>query len=319
MYKGSDNVVQVLYGPLYSRRLGVSVGIDIIPYKTCSYNCVYCHEGETTRLTCHRQDFLEPAKVLDALASLQGKKRLRNLDLDYLTFAGSGEPTLNRSLGEYIRYLKEISPVPVAVLTNSSLLWDQGLREELAAADLVVPSLDAGSELVFQRVNRPCPGLSLARVVQGLQQFCQEFPGQTWLEILLCRGINDSEEELRLLAHTAAQLEVDKIQINTVSRPPALPEIVPVAPETLTFFQQLLGPGGEIVHEELGGQREILEKDLEKAILACLRYQPGNVKSLTRETEKSGQEVIKVLSRLEKQGFVQRYMRSGTSFYRTLD
>ncbi len=319
MFKGSDNVVQVLYGPLYSRRLGVSVGIDIIPYKTCSYNCVYCHEGETTRLTCQRQDFLEPAAVLEALASLQGKKRFRNLDLDYLTFAGSGEPTLNHSLGKYIRYLKEISPVPVAVLTNSSLLWDQDLREELAAADLVVPSLDAGSELVFQRLNRPCPGLSLARVTQGLQQFCQAFPGQTWLEILLCRGINDSEEELRLLARTAAHLEVDRIQINTVSRPPALPGIFPATPETLTFFQQLLGPGGEIVHEELGGQREILEKDLEKAILDCLRYQPGNVKSLSRETKKSGQEVIKVLSRLEKQGILQRFMRHGKSFYRILD
>lgn len=319
MCKGSDNVVQVIYGPLYSRRLGVSVGIDIIPYKTCSYNCVYCHEGETTRLTCHRQDFLEPAAVLDALTSLQGKKQLRNLDLDYLTFAGSGEPTLNRNLGKYIRHLREISPVPVAVLTNSSLLWDQDLREELAAADLVVPSLDAGSELVFQRVNRPCPGLSLDRVVQGLQQFCQEFPGQIWLEILLCRGINDSEEELRLLANTAAHLEVDKIQINTVSRPPALQEIFPVTPETLTFFQQLLGPGGEIVREELGGQREILEKDLEKAILDCLRYQPGNVKSLSRETKRSGQEVIKVLSRLEKQGFVERFMRKGTSCYRILD
>ncbi len=319
MLKGSGNIVQILYGPLYSRRLGISLGIDIIPYKTCSYNCVYCHEGETTRLTCQRQDFLEPAKVLDALASLQGKKRLRNLDLDYLTFAGSGEPTLNRSLGKYIRYLKEISPVPVAVLTNSSLLWDQGLREELAAADLVVPSLDAGSELVFQRVNRPCPGLSLERVVQGLQQFCQEFPGQIWLEILLCRGINDSEEELRLLAYTAAQLQVDMIQINTVSRPPALQEIFPVTQETLTFFQQLLGPKGEIVQEELGGQRELLEKDLEKAILGCLRYQPGNVESLSRETKKSGQEVIKVLSRLEKQGLVQRFMRHGTSFYRILD
>lgn len=319
MCKGSDSVLQILYGPLYSRRLGVSVGIDIIPYKACSYNCVYCHEGETTRLTCQRQDFLEPAAVLDALTSLQGKKRMRNLDLDYLTFAGSGEPTLNRSLGQYIRYLKEISPVPVAVLTNSSLLWDQDLRDELSAADLVVPSLDAASEPVFQGVNRPCPGLSLERVIQGLQQFCQAFAGQIWLEILLCQGINDSEAELRLLADTAVNLDVDKIQINTVSRPPTQQGIRPASEETLDFFRQLLGPRGEIVREELGGQREILERELEKTILQCLRYQPADVKSLIRETKKSGQEVIKVLSRLEKQGLVQRFMRRGTSCYRILD
>ena len=106
--------MKILYGPLYSRRLGISVGIDIIPYKTCSYNCVYCHEGETTHLTCSRQRFLDPEKVLEALSTLAGQKQRRGLDIDYLTFAGSGEPTLNRELGRYIRYLKNISPVPIA-------------------------------------------------------------------------------------------------------------------------------------------------------------------------------------------------------------
>ncbi len=308
--------LKILYGPLYSRRLGVSVGIDIIPYKTCSYNCVYCHEGETTHLTRSRQCFFEPQKVLETLSSLAGQKQLRSLDIDFLTFAGSGEPTLNRDLGRYIRYLKAISPVPVAVITNSSLLWDEQVRKDLSPADLVVPSLDAASSAVFNQVNRPSENLPLDRIIQGIREFCSEFAGRIWLEILLCRNINDSEAELQRLAGVISTLELDKIQINTVSRPPALDDVHPVPPETLHRFQELLGGQGEIVED--GGHliRKTVEKELEKAILTCLNYKPGNLHTLTKELKKSGQEIIKVLARLEKEGAVQRFIRDKTSFYR---
>ncbi len=308
--------MSIIYGPLYSRRLGISLGIDIVPYKTCSFNCIYCHEGETTTLTCTRRRFLEPAEAFAALSKLQGIKQLRGREIDYLTFAGSGEPTLNLDLGDYIRYLKRISPLPVAVLTNSSLLWDENVRIELLNADLVVPSLDAASEEVLQKVNRPSPELSLPLILRGLRQFCGEFSGDTWLEILLCRGINDSEDELFRLAKAALELDVNRIQLHTVSRPPALHDVQPVEAATLQRFQVLLGARGDIVQDETGPAGKDLEKDLEKAILHCLGSRPANLKTLVRETKKSGQEIIKVLSRLEKEGAVQRFIHDGASCYR---
>ncbi len=308
--------MNTIYGPLYSRRLGISVGIDIIPYKTCSFNCVYCHEGETTNLTCQRQNFLDFREVLEELSSLAGKKQLRGLDLDYLTFAGSGEPTLNRDLGRYIAHLKEISPVPVAVITNSSLLWDRDVRDDLRQADLVVPSLDAAGEESFQRVNRPCKELSLEKIFRGLRQFCREFSGEIWLEILLCRGLNDSEADLARLAEVLETMELDKVQINTVSRPPAQDKIEPVPPQTLRHFREQLAEKVEIIEESTGFWRKAMEADLEKAILDRLNYKPESMLSLSRELKKSGQEIIKVLARLEKEGKVVRFIRDRTSFYR---
>ena len=310
--------MKILYGPLFTRRLGISMGIDIVPYKTCSYNCVYCHEGETTSLSLARKSFFEPKKIVQELCLLTGIKQLRGLKIDYLTFAGSGEPTLNQNIGEYIRYLKDVSPIPVAVLTNSSLLWDEEVRNDLSTADLVVPSLDAASEAIFQRVNRPCPGFTIDKVIEGLRQFCNEFTGRIWLEILLCSELNDGKEELHRLADIAAKLDVDKIQINTVSRSPALHDVCPASFQTLTYFHGLLGDKGELVQEESGIIREKLERELEDAILKSLRFKPGNMQTLSQETEKSGQEVIKVLSRLEKEGMIQRYMLDKTTFYKVV-
>jgi wyosine [tRNA(Phe)-imidazoG37] synthetase (radical SAM superfamily) len=185
-----------LFGPVLSRRLGVSLGVDLVTHKTCSLNCVYCECGKTTCLTPERRCYVSP----DAVCRELDHYWAHNDDPDYITFSGSGEPTLNQGLGQVIAHIKEKKPgIRVAVLTNATLMTDPAVRAELALADLVVPSLDAVSYPVFCRINRPCAGIRPADIIDGLIVFTKAFSGQVWLEIFILPGINDTQEELALL------------------------------------------------------------------------------------------------------------------------
>ncbi len=171
-----------VFGPVPSRRLGRSLGVDLVPFKTCSYDCIYCQVGRTTNQTIERKEWVPMDAVLD---ELKVKLACRP---DYVTLSGSGEPTLHSRLGETIEHIQAMSDVPVAVLTNGSLLWQKEVREELALADAVLPSLDAGNGLKFAFINRPHPCLTFERMVEGLIAFRDEFPGQYWLEVFLLGG-----------------------------------------------------------------------------------------------------------------------------------
>ncbi|MDD4253495.1 MAG: radical SAM protein, partial [Methanoculleus horonobensis] len=185
-----------LFGPVPSRRLGISLGIDLVPHKTCSFDCIYCECGRTTDLTCERREYVPTGRVIAELDDFLAK----GPDLDYITFAGSGEPTLHTGIGEIIAFIKDRYPrYRVAVLTNSALFTDPDVRAALMRADLVVPSLDAVSEEVFIKINRPSPGTTAERVLKGLLDFAREFSGEIRLEIFIVPDINDTEEELRLL------------------------------------------------------------------------------------------------------------------------
>lgn len=182
----------VVYGPVPSRRLGWSLGVDLVPYKTCTYDCVYCQLGRTTRQTLERGEYVPTSQILEgverALASLEEHRGRRP---DWIGLAGSGEPTLHSHLGEVVAAIKARTNVPVAVLTNGSLLWSRSVRQELAEADLVLPSLDAGDEALFHYVNRPHPDLDFDQVVQGLVDFRREFRRPIWLEVFLLGGVTD--------------------------------------------------------------------------------------------------------------------------------
>ena len=206
-----------VYGPVPSRRLGRSLGVDVIPFKTCTYDCTYCQLGHTTCHTMERREYV-PAEVIEAeLAAHLERDRP-----DIISFAGSGEPTLNSGLGRIIARIRDMTDVPVAVFTNASLLWMPEVRRDLALADIVSPSLDAASAACAEAVNSPAPGLDLAVILEGLRSFCAEYTGQIWLEVLLVRGINDSPEELARIRDVLTSLpRVDKIQLNTATRPPA--------------------------------------------------------------------------------------------------
>ena len=210
-----------IFGPVPSRRLGRSLGIDVIPPKTCSYDCVYCESGPTTHLTVKRQAFIEPERVIqDLLAYFQEHPG----GADVLTFSSAGEPTLYEPLGELIREIKrQFRSLPLVVLTNGSLLWDAAVRQALLAADRVVPSLDAVTETVFRNLNRPHPGLDLAVILEGLKAFRRDYRGQFHLEIMLVAGFNDEPEELKKMRPLIDLLNPDRVELNTVVRPPAEP------------------------------------------------------------------------------------------------
>ncbi len=210
-----ERIYQYLYGPVPSRRLGKSLGVDIIPHKICTYDCIYCQLGKTTNKTTARLDYVP---VTDVLSELEAKLTT-NADCDYITLAGSGEPTLHIHIGEMIGKIKEMTNVPVAVLTNSSLLDLPEVQTALMQADLVIPSLDAGNDQLFQHVNRPHHEISFNRMVQGLIDFSRQFKGRIWLEILLVSGITGLTPEVKEIAALAEKIRLDKVQLNTVSRP----------------------------------------------------------------------------------------------------
>jgi len=198
-----------VYGPVPSRRLGHSLGVDILPFKTCSLDCVYCQLGSTGKTTNRRRAYFSPRDVLAQIrAVLDSGQRV-----DHITFSGSGEPTLNANLGRIIRGLKKITNVPVAVLTNGTLLTRKDVRGDLLAADVVAPSLDAVPARLFRAVNRPHPSLDAGRVVKGLARFRREFRGQIWLEIMLVKGVNDTPDHIRDLRTAVAAIRPDRLQL----------------------------------------------------------------------------------------------------------
>lgn len=205
-----------IFGPVPSRRLGLSLGIDLVPYKVCSFDCIYCQLGRTTRKALQRQTFVDTNDVIAEL-----RETVPRVKANYITLSGSGEPTLSLDLGRLIREIKKLTSTPVAVLTNGSLLSSADLQQELLGADLVVPSLDAGSQQVFEKINRPYPGLCIDGIIDGLERFSKDYRGKVWVEVMLVKGVNDGEEELERISSALRRVRAEKIQLNTVERPPA--------------------------------------------------------------------------------------------------
>lgn len=219
--------MKYVYGPVYSRRLGRSLGVDITPGRNCSLDCVYCEEARpTTDLTLKGGKYAPTGEVISQIRQAATK------ELHYITFSGSGEPTLHKDLGNILKVLKGLK-IPLAILTNSSLLHRDDVREDLGHADLVVPSLDAVSEDVFIKVNRPCPGLTSEMVLDGLRNFCLNYTGTIWLEILLVSGYNDGPEEINNIASFTNSLPIDKVHLNTISRGTTVPGCTPLSRDRL--------------------------------------------------------------------------------------
>ena len=213
----SPSDFKYLYGPVPSRRLGRSLGIDLVPFKTCTYDCIYCQLGRTTNKTMERRGYTPVKDILDEL-----KLKLASGDSpDYISIAGSGEPTLHSYIGELIGMIKNMTTIPVAVLTNGSLLYLPEVRAALMRADLVIPSLDAGDDTMFRYVNRPHNGISFGNMVNGLIDFIDYFPGQVWLEVLLVSGVTGMDEDVKKIADLAKVIGANRVQLNTVCRPAA--------------------------------------------------------------------------------------------------
>lgn len=238
--------MRFVYGPIPSRRLGRSLGVDPIPLKTCNWNCVYCQLGRSVPLLHERAEYAPRQEILDEI--LAAVTHHTPGEIDYITFAGSGEPTLHSGLGWIIRHIKERTALPVAVITNGSLLYLPEVRTALLPADVVMPTLSAGSADLYRRIHRPHPEATFARLVSGLAAFRAVYAGQLWLEVMLLGGLNDQEEALHDLAALLERLRPDQIHLMLPERPPAEPWVRPPDAEGMVRVAATLGASAHVVH-----------------------------------------------------------------------
>jgi len=300
---------QYVFGPVPSRRLGRSLGVDVVPFKHCTFDCVYCQLGRTTCRDLERREFVPLA---DVVAEIEQK-----LDAgaapDHITLAGSGEPTLYARLGDLIAAIKARTATPVAVLTNGSLLWDPEVRRDLVEADIVMPSLDAADGATFERVNRPHPDLDFDRVVAGLAAFRAEFTKPIWLEVFLLAQTTDADAEK--LAALVQRIAPDRIQLNTVHRPPTESDALAMPRDRLERLAALFGEKAEVIADfsaaRAAGGCVIASED----ILAMLRRRPCSLEDIAAGLGAHRAEVAKHLDRLVAEETIQPVMRGGTVYY----
>lgn len=285
------------YGPVPSRRLGRSLGIDIVAAKSCTANCVYCQIGSCEPLPPVRKRFFAPDEIeADIRTAVESADAI-----DWLTFSGSGEPTLSSDLGRFIRFAKSLETAPVCVLTNGTLLSDPNVREELALADLVVPNLDAATPELFKKVVRPHSSISFDGYIDGMKAFSRGFAGDLHLEIVLLKGINDSEEHLRQLADLVGEIAPCGVWIGTVKRPPAESYIEAVSVDVLERASQLIGEKAQIIRDYVGKRGEnFVSWDLVEKITNLLERRPETAEGIADGLSANYHEVLKAITRLEE-------------------
>jgi len=306
--------VNVVFGPIPSRRLGQSLGIDPIPLKTCNWNCVYCQLGRSRPVTNERKAYVDPNLILTQVRAVLDAHKPG--EIDWVTFVGSGEPTLNSSLGAMIRQVKQITEIPVAVITNGALLFLPEVQQELLAADSVLPTLDAGNAALYKSINRPHPGVPFEQVITGLIAFRKVYQGKYWVEIMMVKGVNDTVPALRELAVVLDQINPDEIHINQPIRPPAETWVQPSDEEGLLRARAILGDKVRIFtlpegHFDLGQYDDPVD-----AILAIIMRHPMRQMELEQTlTEWGKEDVGQALERLQASGRAQIVERYGVSFW----
>jgi wyosine [tRNA(Phe)-imidazoG37] synthetase (radical SAM superfamily) len=307
--KQADHYV---YGPVPSRRLGHSLGVDLVPLKTCTYDCIYCQLGRTPVRTIDRKSYLPVKRVIEQL-----EKKLSSLPCapDYITLSGSGEPTLHSEIGGVIRKIKTRTQVPLAVLTNGSLLHLAPVRKALLPADVVIPSFDAGNARLFRFINRPHGSLGFGQVLAGLKQFRQEYPGKIWLEVMLCRGINDDEQAIERIREEAMAICPDKIQLNTVIRPPAEDFAYPLSREKLEDVKKYFADRAEVIAAECPSRPSKVKGRLDGEILAMLERRPCSLQDVATSFGISGDEAHVYLRDLIDRGRIRADSHNQVKFY----
>lgn len=294
-----------VFGPVPSRRLGQSLGIDPVGLKVCNWNCVYCQLGRTVPLVNERREYVPVNQVLAEVESALAAHAPG--EIDWVTFVGSGETCLHSGLGPMIRGVRNLTELPLAVITNGSLLYLQEVREDLAPADVVLPSLDAGDARLYRIINRPHPQATYGRLVQGLTSFRKAFRGKLWVEVMLVRGVNEGIPELQGIARVLDQVRPDAVHINLPTRPPAEAWVQPPDEEGLRRASSILGDVAEVVHPvegdfDLGGCEDIVEAVVaiitrhpmrqEELVQALARWTPGQVNEAVTALEASGRAQV---------------------------
>lgn len=301
-----------IFGPVPSRRLGWSLGLDLLPYKTCSYDCIYCELGPTTCLTVDPVGLVEPGQVL---AELESFLAAHPGPIDFLTISGSGEPTLHPALGQVMREMKRRFALPVALITNGSLLFKPEVLEQVRAADLIIPSLDAVDPESLAAVNRPHPDLNLDSLLSGLLALGQLKGPRIWLEILFVKGLNDREDQVERFKQIIEKINPERIQINTVVRPPVEAQALPLDTPGLGRIREQLGPRAEIIARP--DRRRDRTIRLEDEIITLVSRRPSTAEDIGQFIGRPPEETLALLQRLIETGQITRAPFHREVYYRS--
>jgi wyosine [tRNA(Phe)-imidazoG37] synthetase (radical SAM superfamily) len=307
--------VKHIFGPVPSRRLGRSLGVDPIPLKTCNLNCVYCQLGRSVPMTHERKVYVPVHElVADVTQALDAHPPG---SIDWVTVVGSGEPTLHLELGSILRQVKAATAIPVAVITNGSLLHLPEVRRDLAVADAVLPTLDAGTPALFRKINRPHPEVTLERLGEGLVAFRKEYRGHLWIEVMLIRGLNDTEEALDDLAGWMERIQPDEIHLNLPVRPPAEPWVEPADPAGVARAAARLGQVARVVQPPLPDAFDLSGfENVVDAVVAVITRHPMRQDELVHTLDRwAPDQVEEALAALQASGRAQVVKRHGHPFW----
>jgi wyosine [tRNA(Phe)-imidazoG37] synthetase (radical SAM superfamily) len=302
--------MKYIFGPVPSRRLGLSLGVDLIPPKTCTYDCLYCQIGKTTRKAIEPASYVPVEAVIAELA-----EALAKVKPDYVTFSGSGEPTLYLDLGRLITYVKEETGARVAVLTNGSLLYRPEVRERLLKADLVMPTLSTMKEKTFRLIHQPHDDVSVTRLMEGLRGLRKSFTGQLFIEVMLLAGLNDREEEIEALRQAILEIAPDRVQLNTVVRPPADAKAIPLDRKKLEYIKRVFGECAEIIATAPIREKQRFRGTLPAAVLEMARRRPVTVEDVAVALDAPIVEVDKTVKALMQKGELREQTHLGKDYY----
>jgi len=299
-----------VFGPVPSRRLGLSLGVDLIPAKTCSFDCLYCQVGKTTSKTIQRKSFTPVQEVVSEI-----KERLLQTVPDAITLAGSGEPTLHSEIGQIITLIKDITDINVALLTNGALLWMETVRKDVLGADIIMPTLSSSLEATFKKIHKPHPQLELKTVIDGLILLRQEYKGSLFLEMVFLAGINDTDKELEGLKNLTDRISPDKIQLNTVVRPPADSRAMSLDRKRLMEIKDFFGNNAEIIADVPLQYGTWKKNSTSRNLLDMVKRRPLRPVDIANSLNLPMLDVETLVKNLLTKGHLRKQKHSGDTYY----
>ena len=303
--------MRYVFGPVPSRRLGFSLGVDLTGTKRCSLDCIYCQLGPTRHETVARRPYVSITEIITELKrTLRGNQRI-----DFITLSGSGEPTLNSKIGPLIKAIRRTTAIPVAVLTNSTLLAQPRVAQALLAADVVAPSLDAATQAVFRKINRPHKSLKIAQIIKALVEFRRQFTGQLWLEILFVKGVNDSAAEVSHLVRQVKRIKPDKVHLNTVVRPPADVAAKPVSRAFLYRIAKKFCPPAECIAQVRRGRQKKATRVTAQQIVRMAKRRPVTLQDICTSLGLHPNQALKTIDQLLRRKRLHSRIFQGKRYY----
>lgn len=299
-----------VFGPIPSRRLGLSLGVDVIPPKICTYDCLYCEVGKTTRKIVDASSFI----TLDKIAAELETALIKNSP-DTITLAGSGEPTLNSEIDKIISFIRERTDIQIALLTNGSLFWKKDTLKKVLASDIILPTLSTVFSDTYKTIHRPCHGLSVSLLISGLKALRKRYQGLIFLEVVLLSGINDTEKEIEGLKRTIDEISPDKVQLNTIIRPPSDPRAMPVDMERMEIIKGFIGNKAEVIGY-MPSRKQAVEHDSARlSVIEMARRRPVRLTDIAEALNKTPDRTERLIKGMLIKGDISEKRHEGELFY----